>query len=304
MSEIALAHLVRSSNPIGMFESFLVAYRGLDAGVEHDLIIIFKGFEEGDRGLKECYDRLSGLSYRPFFFPDVQFDIGAYRATARTFPHAFFCFLNSHAEPLAAGWLEKFYRHARRNGVGVVGATGSYESPRSYWWIYAGLPQGRGYRFLCRHLGPFFPGLTAGATDPGAWWLPHLRDFPKYPNPHIRTNGFMIGREMMLRLRFPKLRDKVDCYRFEFGRRSMTRQIRARGLKPLVVGRDGAAYEVDQWHESWTFRSGDQSNLLIADNQTKYNAELGWERIQGLARLAWGDRPAYVGAGLDESRVS
>jgi hypothetical protein len=73
----------------------------------------------------------------------------------------------------------------------------------------------------------------------------------------------MIGRETILSLRFPKLLDTVDCYRYDFGRRSMTRQVLARRLKRPIVGRDGAAYEVERWYQSRTFRSGDQSNLVI-----------------------------------------
>ncbi len=40
----------------------------------------------------------------------------------------YFCFLNSYARPTDHGWLEKLHRHALREDVGVVEATGSYET--------------------------------------------------------------------------------------------------------------------------------------------------------------------------------
>src|SRR5580704_7314306 len=126
MPEIAVVHLVRSANSIDSFESFLAAYRNFDAGIDHDLIIILKGFSSDTENAGPYVERLGGLSYRPFFLPDVGFDIGAYFATAQSFPHTFFCFLNSYAEPLASGWLAMLHGHALRERVGVVGATGSY----------------------------------------------------------------------------------------------------------------------------------------------------------------------------------
>ena len=78
--------------------------------------------------------------------------------------------------------------------------------------------------------------------------------------------------------------------RLEGGTRSLTRQVRDRGLETLVVGRDGAAYSPDRWMQSATFRSGDQENLLIADNRTRHYQEGGRLTRYGLAWLAWGPR--------------
>src|SRR6185312_166977 len=90
-------------------------------------------------------------------------------------------------------------------------------------------------------------------------------EYGRFPNPHIRTNAFMIERKQFLSLKFPAFVSKQDVYRFESGRRSLTRQILARGQKPVVVGRNGMMYEISEWRSSSTFWTGEQDNLIIAD---------------------------------------
>ncbi|GAC1362778.1 MAG: hypothetical protein NVSMB32_03570 [Actinomycetota bacterium] len=55
-----------------------------------------------------------------------------------------------------------------------------------------------------------------------------------------------------------------------------------------MVGRDGEAYPPDQWPQSKTFESGDQSNLLVADNQTQAWAALPPDLRQDRSVDAWG----------------
>jgi hypothetical protein len=301
--EIAVAYLARSLNGIEVFESFLDAYRSFDSGVEHELIIIFKGFDEDRRGVREYQERLSGLPYRAFFFPDVGFDIGAYLAVARSFPHEFFCFLNSYSAPLDSGWLKKLHSHAPRRGVGVVGATGSYEShytacetnytacrrtnygPVMYARCMAGhLLRGRERPSAARYL------AWQRELRAMRWELSALRrHYPPFPNPHVRTNAFLMPREVLLGLEVGPIADKWAAMRFESGRAGLTRQVLAMGLRPLVVGRDGLAYEKERWPESRTYRAGAQENLLVSDNRTRQYAEADPETRRSLAAHAWGD---------------
>jgi hypothetical protein len=289
MPEIAVVHLVRHSNPIGLFESFLAAYRNFDAGIEHDLIIIFKGFSSDNENTGPYVERLAGLSYRPFFLPDVGFDIGPYFATAQSFPHTFFCFLNSFAEPMASGWLGMLHGHALRERVGVVGATGSCATPWTDLRLYEGFPKNRYLRAVRLRLDRWLPGWIPAGSESDSMWRPHLLDFPGFPNYHIRTNGFLLRRDLMIRLKRPRFRNKIACYKFEHGRQSMTQQLLKKGLEPLVVGRDGRAYGKVEWYESRTFFSGDQSNLLISDNLTRIYAGLDLDERWRYVALAWGE---------------
>jgi hypothetical protein len=180
------------------------------------------------------------------------FDLPAYAAAAQALEASHLCFLNSESELLADGWLGALHERLVEPGVGAVGATGSYESPRS--------------------INPL-----------------RRRRWVGFPNPHLRTNAFMVSRELMRTVSVQEVRTKSRAWELESGRHGLTRQVWSRGLRTLVVGRDGAGYEPDRWHESATFRSRDQANLLVADNRTRQ-----WEQADAnlrarLSRLAWGD---------------
>jgi hypothetical protein len=72
-------------------------------------------------------------------------------------------------------------------------------------------------------------------------------------NPHVRTNGFMLTGDVMLSLDWPPGGSKRLALELESGERSITRQIMGRGLRALVVCRDGRCYERDRCRESRTF---------------------------------------------------
>jgi hypothetical protein len=186
----------------------------------------------------------------------VGLDLDTYMAAARRLDAGALCFLNSSSEILAPGWLAALHSALEHPGVGLVGVTGSNESALS------AAPR------------PLRPLLR--------------RHYPPFPNPHVRTNAFMLERELMLALDWPASTRKRRALALESGTSSVTRQVWGHGLRALVVGRDGA-YECEHWHESRTFRGGSQENLLIADNRTRQYADAGPDLRAQLARLAWGE---------------
>ena len=100
----------------------------------------------------------------------------------------------------------------------------------------------------------------------------------------------MIRRDVFLSLCGMTFERKMDAYRFESGRRSMTKQIMALGLRPVVVDRSGKVYEIPEWKSSSTFWIELQANLLVADNQTSKYAAGSTRRRKILRSYAW-ERP-------------
>ena len=74
--------------------------------------------------------------------------------------------------------------------------------------------------------------------------------------------------------------------------RARRARCRRAGWRRSVVGRDGEAYPVDRWAEAAVFRSGEQRNLLVADNRTRDYAEGDARYRRKLTRLAWGPSAA------------
>lgn len=271
MPTICVAHLVHAANDSGCFHRFLASYRRYPAGIGHDLVIIFKGFPE-DRVPEPYGEALRGIDYIPYFVDLPGFDIVPYFKTARHFPHDYFCFLNSYSVILDRDWLKKIAFHAVGHNVGITGATGSYQS----------LSSGS---ILTRLKG--YPLWKKVLEIPWKWYLGFF--FDPFPNYHVRTNAFMMSRSVMLRIRCPRIRTKMDAYRFESGKDGLTRQILRMGLDVLIVGRDGAAYRVEDWCRSDILFQGEQENLLVADNQTiQYmNGDADFRLL--LVGLAWWD---------------
>jgi hypothetical protein len=294
MAAVCAAHLVRASNGIEPFERFLASYRRHDAGLEHVLLFILKGFRD-DASLAPYRERLVGLDAAEFLVPDRGFDIGPYFKTARAYDHQTFVFLNSYSVVLAAGWLEKLHAQLAKKGVGLVGATGSWAS-----WRSIGEQRFAAERHVLRPLRRWLQPLVR---------LRGRLRYPGYPNPHMRTNAFMLRRETMLRLRSGMLVRKRGAYMFESGRRSLTRQVQGMGLRAILVGRDGRGYETEAWPESRTFWQSDQENLLIADNQTELYQKGSRATRAFLQRLAWAPHlapfvPPFVDqAALDPDRA-
>jgi hypothetical protein len=254
-TELRVAHLIRRANGLAAFQGFLDSYSRHPAGASHELVLLLKGFH--DVAQTRPY-RSAAARLRPHWLevPDEGFDLGAYRFAAENLDARLLCCLNSYSRPLEDGWLSRLSRPHSDRAVGVTGIGGSYES------AYSSAP----------------------------FWLRRSRRmrFPPFPNPHLRSNGFMLARELLLDLDWPPPTSKADAWALESGTRSMSRQIWQRDLEVLVVGRDGVAYPPERWRESATFRSGDQRNLLIADNRTRqYETAKGQLRSR-LEQMSWG----------------
>ena len=272
---IGLVHLVWA--PLGPepLREFLRSYHAHPAGAEHELVIALNGARHAGAGgssREALLAELSGTEHRLIVLEEPMLDLAAYDAAARRLEHPQLCLVNSYSVVLADGWLGRLAQGLEQHDVGLVGATGSWESQAE--WM----------RGRVRHRAQQLITLR-----------PARRDYPRFPNPHIRTTGFAIGRARLLEMGLDRVRDKRSAYLRESGRASITRRVREQGLRTVVVGRDGRAYDVDEWPASRTFRSGEQENLLIADKQTRDYERATSRRRRRLCRDSWGD--AYCSDG-------
>lgn len=273
---IGLVYLAWAPLGPAPLREFLRSYQAHSPGPEHQLIVVLNGAVRDAPG--NAYSDARGEALRTALLAELGntehrlielerpvFDLPAYGLAASKLEHERVCLLNSYSTILADGWLGHL-AHALDNAkVGVAGATGSWESQAE--WI-RGKPV-------------YWPYQLA--------MLPRARrDYPRFPNPHIRTTAFMLDRALLLETGFERAADKRDTYLLESGPHSFTRQILQRDLRPVVVGRDGRAYDIEEWPASATYRAGGQRNLLVADRRTR-----DWERAspglrRRLSRDAWG----------------
>jgi hypothetical protein len=282
---VAVVHLVRAQNGTAPLERFLASYDRHPAGIGHDLVILLKGFSSGH--VPPEYEAiLARRAHERLFVPDTGYDISAYFAAARALGNEYLCFLNSFSAILGDDWLRKLHVHAVRPQVGIAAATGSGQSNYSdlFSTEYTLFKRPR-YKELLVRAFPFLR-LAGNRLKRPIYKL----IFDAFPNYHVRTNGFLLRRGVMLALRCPRLRTKFDAYVFESGKKGLTGQILAMSLAPIVVGRDGKGYRMEEWHASNTFWQADQENLLIGDNQTDHYRLGSPQARKEYAIHAWGPR--------------
>jgi hypothetical protein len=261
--DVCVVHLVWAPLGLAALERFIASYEAHPAGLPHRLGVVFKGFDSPDDAA-EHIRLLERLEHDSMFYTRPTFDLPTYAAAVEAFDATQFCFLNSESVILAASWLRTLHDALAAPGVGVVGATGSYERPRSV------IPVRR-------------------------------RRWAAFPNPHLRTNAFMLSRSLMRSAAFEEVATKSRAWELESGRNGLTRHAWAQGLGVRVVGRDGRSFRPHEWEASSTFRSGGQENLLVADNRTRQWEEAAPSERAKLSRLAWGPDPAAAAGEVERA---
>lgn len=230
--KIAVVYLFHVAEPRPCIERFLSSYKAHSTDFPHDLIIACKGV---CGGTARSYCAYHGLTPVTVAVPSWGMDLFSYRRVMEATDYDHYLFLNSHSVIEKDGWLKILYESVTGTDGGLVGCTGSAES------------------FSARK-----------------WWLRPW--FPPFPNPHLRTNAFIISRVLMEKIWPRYLVTKWQAYLFESGRRSLTE----RALKVGVDARMVSEFRLDH------------SRLLISDNRTReYDAASDAEKAR-LRKLSWG----------------
>jgi hypothetical protein len=300
MPDLALVHLVRKANGPEPFREFLESYRAVDSGAEHDLVLLLKGFAS-DREADEAAALAGGLDAHRLYVDDTGFDVGAYFTAADRLEHARVCFVNSFTTVRAPGWLATLETALRLPDAGIAGATGSWASHWSWLRYNVGLSSPYAGAFRDRRsaqaqalritpdsrrvLTPLWARQLIGTILTMRFFVGR---FAPFPAAHVRTNGFIVERELLRSLERSRIRRKYDAFVVEGGHRSVTRQIEALGLRPLLAGADGRAYDVPEWAKSGVFWQRGQENILLEDNQTRSYRDADLDLRTFFATLAWG----------------
>lgn len=318
VSTIGVVYLCRAAERKDSFVKFVESYKSNAANCEHDLIVIFKGFEGLEHQREQVKEIFSDLEYIDYNMADESFDIGSYLEVAKYFNYDYLFFANTHTCILSQNWLQLMYATIQSPSVGLVGTTASYESlftSYNFFQYFIQLYQsGRiskscksleYYRSWINTLGPVEKDKTGikykiidfikrrilikNSIVQDEFTLELEKNHPPFPNPHIRSNGFLISRKLLVDLYGDfKITVKNDAYRFESGYSSLTRKILKMNLRPVIVGRNGVSYDMLDWPTSNTFGLGAQSNLLISDNQTSCFEKISDKEKVLYSWMKWG----------------
>lgn len=279
--------------------SFINSYQNFNSGLEHDLVILYNGYgnEENIQPykafLKQCDIKHSYLLLK------YGQDIAAYKWAAAKVDTEYVLFFNTYSQIQRTEWGINYLNAIKKSNVGCVGATGSWQS-----WSNVGFQKAKlffnseskiknnipYYNSKQINIGPFYIKIHPRLVLFGSLLksLTVYDKFPNFPNPHLRTNAFIVSRQDWLNLELPEFKNKSEAHLFESGYNSFTRQIIKAGKKVLVMNKYGEVFEPHEWHISKTLWSSDQENLLVYDNFTEqYNNTPKTERI-AFENFLWG----------------
>ncbi len=269
-------------------ERFLASYRKHPAGADHRLTVLMKGWD-GIDGMDQARVLVDDAGGQVLDLPDDGFDWAAYSRAAAQLDGKGFCALNTHSAIQHAGWLKRLADAAGKPGIGAAGCTGSWGTMYPMRSFIA--PVAR----VFAHAYGWPVGAAAFIAGHGLVTLLHRTQrggFPRFPNPHLRSNAFFMQRELFLDFMAtrPPIITKFDAYDCESGYDGMTRFLERRVLEVCVVGKTGEPWRRARWMKSDTFLAGEQGNLMISDNQTRAYDTTHSHMRHIKEVLAWGQK--------------
>ena len=335
MSDLAVVYLARPESGPHHIRAFATSYQSCEAGCDHDLVVCVKSRRpDAEDVVASAFGGIPHTVVR--VPDDVGYDLHAYRDVARQIAHEWVCFCNTYTEIVASDWLKTLRAGLDAFGlVGASGSFQSLASvdelhARAHWiFTYpAAFDAAFTRRYVCllgsesalsaplhsltarwrRRVGDALKrrpsvrsliGLAertgwAGANaDPSAW---AGVSFPPFPNPHVRTNVFLLARTTFLDAAARLGSSKLDCYVFESGHEGLSCHVLRSGQALGLAGRDGTLYRVPDWPRSGGFRSGDQGNLLATDNRTAESLTYDPLARELLDYLTWGNEAPHAPA--------
>jgi hypothetical protein len=245
-SKILVCYLFTKFDDELSLKKFLDNYTKITSGLDHDLLICFKLLNKNKIDNLKIF--LKNIKYVEYIdSSDVNdYDFGSYKRIANDFSDRNIFFLNSHSYPISNFWLKKVFDHFKPNSI--VATTASYESILSstrlkkFYKIISFLLKIKNYK----------------------------KKFHEFPNPHIRTTGFLINsKDFSLFMRNNTLVTKEDAWSLESGKYSLTNFFKKKKYDILIVNSDGKKFFEKDWPFSETFNYLNQSKSIISDKHTR-----------------------------------
>lgn len=298
---ISVFHLVRMENGLEPLRRFVETYVRHPAGVDHRLVVIFKGFPSDQATLEYRHVLDQAAEFDAVHVTDDVLDVSAYARSVRqaAVDSSIVCFLNSYSRVLGDNWLKFLTDPITETDIGIVGATGSWASHRSYAFHMLGLstpyrtalPSRIEFRQVADSISAAAAPSRIRSLAKSLISLPgEVFCYGAFPAPHVRTNAFAMRTTDFIAFSSDSIRRKSAAYRFEAGTRGLTACVLASGRRAVVVDVFGCRHDIVDWPNSNTFWQSRQQGLLIADNQTDSYSNASATARAALAALAWGVR--------------
>ncbi len=244
--KILVCYLITKFDDENTLLTFLENYKNFKSGYPHELLICFKLFNK-DR-LEIFRKLLININHTEFIDENINndFDLGSYSRVALKYPSRHIFFLNSYSYPICDNWLNIIIKNYVKNSI--LATSASYESFLS--------------SIKLKKLYKIFHYLIK--------LIQYKKLFYPFPNPHIRTTGFLIkGSEYLKFMKNRLIRSKIDAWKIESGKHSLTNYFKKLNYNIYIINSDGNKFLEKDWKLSKTYNYSDQNKSIISDKHIR-----------------------------------
>ena len=263
--KIIVVYLSSKYSKISDFKRFIKYYKKFKAGSKHKLIICFKQLSK-----KDLNKRLSLLKKIEYFIDPIEIndhEWGTLKRICQIYSNNYIFFMNDFSYPITSSWL-KYFNKFKKNKT-IIGCTASKSSnfDNSFYRNY----KDNYFKAFLKIIYFFF-------------------NIPRFPNPHLRVNAFLIKAKDYLEFIGNKnIRFKIQSLVLESGYNGLSNFFKKRGYKIKILNRFGKLFDLENGFLSKTFASFDQEGLIISDKQTRSYDKLSFNKKVKKRKQCWGN---------------
>ena len=245
--------------------NFVNNYKKYNSNQKHNLIICFKLLDQ--ISIEKLRVHLNDINYIEFVDTSSKndFDFGSYKRVSEMYPEDILFFLNSHSYPNCDSWLNKIVKLYKDKTI--IGTSASNQS------LLSSIKLKKFFKFFGYILKKY----------------KYKKDFFKFPNPHLRTTGFLISASDYYDfIKDKKLENKYDAWKIESGKNNLTNFFKKKNYNIIVVNSDGNHYLENNWMLSETYNYLNQSKSIISDKHARKYLDLNDENKKLSQFNTWG----------------
>jgi hypothetical protein len=314
---VAMSYVLREADGQEVFEEFIESLERFPIHKSTCLYIILKECTEQFRLRIQEKVQESIPMAQLVVGSDGGFDLGSHLEIAKNASSDLLVLFTSSSQPTSNNWMQSLLRPFRDQRVGIVGTMYSNESLKSSYLLVLKLKLKHKLRqnlnnyerqlsdvwgisvqkipfvfrifdfvkvsdFLFRKIEVLALFLIARINP----WK-SIKNFPEFPNPHIRTTGFAIRRDLYIEILDRTPVSKFEAFSYESGRDSITNRVLGLGYKVGLVLENGNFIPIDNPEAKKTFRFPG-TNSLISDHQSRRYHTLTRRQKLALTKITQG----------------
>jgi hypothetical protein len=239
----------------------------LEPNYRYKIYIIFKGWEEKKHINPKYFFSNIKKKISFFDFSDDGFDLGTYFKVLKYVDEEYIYFFNSTSRIIDDNFFKFSINAMLDKKLGLLGWAGSFGTLRPsikkiFFKLKINININKNFMNAIKNL------LIDIIAFPYHLYL--YKNFPKFPNPHVRSNAFLIKKDLYEE--FSKIskysETKIESCELESGKNGLTKFVQKKGYDVKVINSKNKIFDIRECDKSETWRTGDKQHVLVADNGT------------------------------------